>query len=269
MSSTADAVPQASVKVLAKAVAALNALAETDGLTPAELALRLDEPRSTVYRLLNSLEDLGFVQQGSRGSYQLGIQLFRLGNAVARRFGDERAAARPGMERLHEQTGQTVFLTVRRGFDAVCLERLDGQLVGVMILPVGGSVPLHGGANARALLAFEPPGFWQRFLDHGPLERFTDRTVTSPADVIEELEQIRRDGYAISDEDVIPHISSIGAPVFDHRRQIRASISLSGPRPAILGDDRERNIVMVLAAAAEASHGLGLGESDAQPASSR
>jgi len=246
------------VKVLSKAVAVLDVLARERELTPAELAERLDEPRSTLYRVIAALEEHDLVQPGGRrGSFQLGLRLFTLGSAVARRFDDVRAAALPAMERLHERTGQTVFLTVRRGFEALCVERLDGDLVGVMILPVGGTVPLHGGANARALLAFEPPELWEEYLDAGPLERFTPSTETTRSGLTGQLRKIRDDGYSISDQDVIPGIASIGAPVFDHEQRVRASISLSGPQVMVLGDHAEENVALVRDAAAAISRQLG------------
>ncbi|MBB4660451.1 IclR family transcriptional regulator [Conexibacter arvalis] len=253
-----DGQAQSSVKVLSKAVAVLDVLARERELTPAELAERLDEPRSTLYRVIAALEEHDLVQPGGRrGSFQLGLRLFTLGSAVARRFDDVRAAALPAMERLHERTGQTVFLTVRRGFEALCVERLDGDLVGVMILPVGGTVPLHGGANARALLAFEPPELWEEYLDAGPLERFTPSTETTRAGLTGQLRKIRDDGYSISDQDVIPGIASIGAPVFDHEQRVRASISLSGPQVMVLGDHADENVALVRDAAAAISRQLG------------
>lgn len=234
----------------------LERLATGDPQSPTELAAALGTPRPTIYRLLDSLCALGFVEEREDGTFQLGMRLFRLGNVVAERFADVRAAARPAMDELYEQTRQTIFLTVRRGWEAVCIERLDGELVGVMILPVGGSVPLHGGANARALLANEPY-LWDDYLDAGPLRGFTDATVTSRKGLIAQLHKIRRDGYAISDEDVIPYVASIGAPLFDHAGEVRASISLSGPRPAILGENRDESITRVVAAAQSASRALG------------
>jgi DNA-binding IclR family transcriptional regulator len=246
------------VKVLSKAAAALSVLARMGELTAAELADHINEPRTSVYRILQALEENGLVEPGTRrGSFELGLRLFTLGSAVARRFNDERTAALPAMERLHDQTLQTIFLTVRREFEAFCVERLDGQQVGVMILPVGGTVPLHSGANARALLAFEPETFWDAFLAHRPLERFTDKTPTTRAALVKELRLIRDEGYGISDEDVIPHVASIAAPIFDHARRIRASISMSGPRPAVLGDSAQKNIGLVRDAAAEISRRLG------------
>lgn len=247
-----------SVKVVSKAVSVLDALTRVPDATPAELAEQLGEPRGTVYRLLAALEEHDLVQAaGRRGAFQLGLRLFQLGSAVARRFNDERAAALPAMERLHEATRQTVFLTIRRDFEALCVERLDGQLVGVMILPVGGTVPLHGGANARALLAFEPPELWQAYVEHGPLEAFTSKTETTTDGLFAQLRRIRDKGFSISDEDVIPGIASIGAPIFGHDGEIRASISLSGPRPAILEEDSDRNIALVVETALAISRQLG------------
>src|SRR3954453_7949461 len=102
---------EGSVKVLSKATVALDALAPEGELTPAELAEKIGEPRTSVYRILQALEENGMVQPGTRrGAFQLGLHLFTLGSAVARRFNDERAAALPSMEHLHERTLQTIFL---------------------------------------------------------------------------------------------------------------------------------------------------------------
>ncbi|GAA4053831.1 IclR family transcriptional regulator [Actinomadura miaoliensis] len=211
------------MKVLTKAVAVLDALAEGGEMTPAQLSERLGEPRGTLYRVLAALEEHDLVQAGARrGGYQLGLHLFTLGNAVARRFGDERAAALPVMERLN-----------------------------------GGTIPLHGGANARALLAFEPEEFWRRYAEHAPLTAFTPETETSPDGLYRQLRETRDGGYSLSDQDVIPGIASIGAPVFDHENRIRASISLSGPRPAVLESCFEEDVRLVREAAAAISRQLG------------
>ena len=205
------------VNVLNKAVAILDALGSNREMSPAELATLLKEPRSTVYRLLHTLERQGLVEPGARPrTYQLGMRLFTLGSAVLKRFGDVRGAALPALEHLHEQTKQTVFLVVPRGYEAVCIERIDGEFVRVMILSVGGALPLHAGAGTRALLAFMDRDFWDQFIASGPLMRFTERTPTTRTELFAELEQVRSRGYAISDEDVIPGIASIGAPIFDH-----------------------------------------------------
>ena len=90
-----------------------------------------------------------------RGTYRLSLKLFDLGSTVLDRF-DERASALPVMQRLHDETGPTVFLCVRRGLEAVCIERIDGARVTLLELRLGGSLPLHLGAAPRRLLRSSP-----------------------------------------------------------------------------------------------------------------
>src|SRR5919202_6771798 len=108
----------APVAVLAKAVAVLDHVAAEGEVTPGRLAELTGEPRSSVYRLLSSLQDLGLVEPGRRrGTYVLGLKLFRLGSTIVSRF-DERQAALPVMERINEELGVTTFLCVRLGYEA-------------------------------------------------------------------------------------------------------------------------------------------------------
>src|SRR4051812_5687684 len=176
----------ASVAVLGKAMALIDGLAEVGAATPAQLAELTGEPRSTVYRLLSNLQGLELVEPGPRrGTFVLGLKLFRLGRTVVSRF-DERQAALPVMERIHDELGENIFLCVRRGYDAVCIERLDGTRVNMLALSLGGSLPLHAGGASRALLAFEPEAFWEEYLEHGLPEALTDRTPATRAALLEE-----------------------------------------------------------------------------------
>ena len=173
---------------------------------------------------------------------------------------DERQAALPVMERIHELTGETVFLCVRRGDEAVCIERIDGQRVQSLALRLGGSLPLHAGAAPRVLLAWEPRSEWEAFFErHSPLEQYTDRTPLTREQLFAELEQTVERGYAVSDEDVTPGISSLGAPVFDYTGRIRAAISIGGTRQLLLEDMHDESIRMLVDGACEVSAALGHG----------
>ena len=132
------------------------------------------------------------------------------------------------MKELHRATDQTVMLLVRRGQDAVCLERLDGRYVNLVIVEVGSTMPLHTGAAPRALLAFAPPDVVDAALD-GPLGAYTERTVTDAAGVRRTLAEVREAGYVVSDEDVVPGVASLGAPLRDHGGEVVAAISIAGP----------------------------------------
>jgi DNA-binding IclR family transcriptional regulator len=246
-----------SIQVLGKAALVLDRLADEHELGAARLAELIGEPRSTVYRLLANLQQLELVEPGARrGTYRLGLKLFRLGSAVVARF-DERQAAFPVMERIHDATGETVFLCIRRGYEAVCIERIDGRWVQSMALRLGGSLPLHVGAAPRALLAFEPREFWDSYLAQGPLTGLTPHTSTSRRQLVQALEDVRRTGYAVSDEDVVLGMAAVGAPILDYRGRTRAALSMSGPRPTILGENVEASRKLIQEGALEISRALG------------
>jgi DNA-binding IclR family transcriptional regulator len=245
-----------SVAVLAKAMALVDHVAEEGEVTPARLAELTGEPRSSVYRLLASLQELELVEPGRRrGTYMLGLKLFRLGRTVVSRF-DERQAALPVMQRIHDEVGETTFLCVRRGYDAVCIERIDGTRVNLLALSLGGSLPLHAGAASRALLAFEPPEFWDEYLEHVTPEALTDKTPAARAALLDELRATRERGYAVSDEDVTPGIAAVGAPIYDHTGGVRAALSFGGLRDHLFADI-ERAIELACDGAAEISRALG------------
>jgi len=245
------------IRALAKAVHLLEQLAEEREATPRKLASLLDEPRTTTYRLLRSLEALDLVEPGSQpGSYRLGWKLMRLGAAVVERL-DERQAALPVMERVHERVGETVFLLVRRGFDAVCIERLEGLRVQSLALRLGGSLPLHVGAGPRALLAWEPREVWEEYVREAPLTAVTGRTPASRTALFRELEETLCRGYAVSDEDVTPGIASLGAPIFDYTGRVRAALSIGGLKSFVLGGDRDAFVALLTQSAREISAALG------------
>jgi DNA-binding IclR family transcriptional regulator len=252
-----DQVRENPIRALAKAVHLLEQLADEREATPRRLAELLEEPRTTTYRLLRSLEALDLVEQGSQpGSYRLGWKLLRLGAAVVERL-DERQAALPVMERVHERVGETVFLLVRRGWDAVCIERLEGLRVQSLALRLGGSLPLHAGAGPRALLAWEPREVWEEYVSSGKLAQLTDRTPATRAALFRELAATREQGYALSDEDVTPGIASLGAPIFDYAGNVRAALSIGGLKSLVLGDERESFVELLVSGAREISNALG------------
>jgi DNA-binding IclR family transcriptional regulator len=246
------------IKVLAKAARLLEVLAEFPDSTPASLAQRLGEPRPTVYRLIQDLAVLGYLEEGPRpGTYRLGLELFRLGSLVGLRF-DVRERAAPVMNTIHAELEETVYLVVRRRHEAVCIDRIEGVHIRSMALQLGGALPLHLGAGPRVLLAFEPREYWDDYFAEAKLEPRTPLTPTTQAGIVALLEEARHLGYTISDEDVTVGITSVGAPIFDHSGQVHAAISVGGMRSAILGyGGAERAVELVTNGAAEISRRMG------------
>ncbi len=249
--------PEASVGVLAKAARVLDVLAGTREASTAELAETLGEPRSSVYRLLTALTELDLVEPGSqRGSFRLGLKLLRLGTAVVSRL-DVRIAALPVMERIHDDTDQTVYLCVRRDRDGVCIERIDGLRAPLMDLRLGGSLPIHEGAGPRSLLAFGPRSEWDDYIRGGSLYDSQTDSELDPKELVAALEEARRLGAVVNDKVFPPGFATIGAPIYDHRGQVFAALSISGIHDAILGDNRDRVCAMVMNGAHEISRALG------------
>jgi DNA-binding IclR family transcriptional regulator len=257
MSNKRDQGRENPIQVLGKAVAVLDAL-EADGeLTAAQIAEHLDEPRSSVYRLLASLQGVGFVDPGDRrGTFRLGMRLYRLGNSAVRQR-DLREAALPQMIDLRERTHNTVFLAIRSGYEALCIERVVGRWTISNVLMPGTTVPLHVGAVGKVLLAAEPEEFWQRYCDEADLVTFTPYTLSDRAALLPVLKEVRETSVAISDEDRLLGMAGVGAPVRDHDGRVCGAISFSGPKPVILEDHRAANVALIQGAANQISRSLG------------
>lgn len=224
----------------------------------ADIADAINEPRSSIYRLLSSLQTEGFVEAGSRrGQFRLGFKLLSLATAAVSRF-DERKFAMPVMERLHDLTGETVFLCVPRKDDAVCIERIEGMRVRSLALQLGGSLPLHAGAAPRAILAHLPEREWTAYLDrNSPLQKFTPSTPVDASELRAVLEETRKNGIAISDQDVTVGVGAIGVPITDYRGQVRGALSISGIRESVLGDSLPKWSDELIRGGREISEALG------------
>lgn len=242
---------------LGDAVVLLDALAAEGDSGPTRLSGVTGLRRRDVDAALERLLALDLVEREG-GSYRLGLRLFRLGAAVGRRL-EPRLAARPELERLHRATEETVYLCVRRGDDALCVDRIDGLWVQSMALRLGETLPLHLGAASRVLLAHEAAAFRRAYLARAPFEALTPNTLVTREAVAQELARVRERGYAVSDEDIRLGIASVGAPVRDHTGAVCAAISVGGLRPSILGN-RRATVGLVVGAAARVSAALGFEE---------
>lgn len=251
--------------LIVKAGALMEALAHERIATSARLTELIDEPASSVYRMLATLSDIGWVEQiGRRGAYRVGGRVLSLASELTRRL-DIRRAALPILREIHEATGETTFMCVRHGTRAVCIERIDGIRVNSRVLRLGRSLPLHVGAAPRALLAFEDRVAWDEYAS-AALNEDLLHDMGSRSKLYAELEEIRVLGFALSDNTVTPGIAAIGAPIFDHRGEVIASLSVSGLRDGVLSHPSHGRSVtdLVLWGAAELSRYLGFG-ADARP----
>jgi DNA-binding IclR family transcriptional regulator len=246
------------LELITKVSAVLSTLQSRGDTTAADLAAALQEPLSSIYRLLQSLTATGWVDRGpKRGTFRLGLALMTIGGLIEDQL-DIREASLPSLRSLVAEIGVTSFLCVRRGARAVCLERLEGFAVQSIAMQLGGSLPLYAGAAPRALLAFLPPAEQDAVLDDTTERMRNDPPLPALARVKADLAVIKSTGYSISDGDVTPGIAALGAPVFNHRGEVDGALSISGLRGQVLGPSvLEDNVARLRKAAADASAALG------------
>jgi DNA-binding IclR family transcriptional regulator len=244
------------MEILSKADAVMRELEGHGELSVAKLAASVGEPVSSTYRLITNLAAIGWVETGSkRGLYRLGVYAMSVGGRLEDRI-SVRDAALPFLKSLLEETSATSFLCVRRSSRAVCIERLEGRDVRSLALALGDSFPLYRGAAPLALLAFLPRSEREAVLDGFENQRKTDASVPTRSAIERSINTIRDNGYSMSDGDVTPGIASIGAPVYNHRGELEAAISISGLRAAVI-ETPVPTVRLVLEAAADVSRSLG------------
>jgi DNA-binding IclR family transcriptional regulator len=196
-------------------------------LSADEICELIDAPRSTTYRYIRTLRDKGFLEKSTTGGFRLGPRLLQLGR-IARSRLDISDIALPVMEDIARQSRETVLLTRLFGSNAVCVERIEGPQTVRISFDLGQVQPLHAGASSKILLAFVDEERWDEHL-RLPLERFTEYTTTDPDALKEDLRQIRRQGYCVSDSEVDIGARAVAVPIRNRRGRIVAALSVTGP----------------------------------------
>lgn len=200
----------------------------TEPLGVAEIAGELDVDKSTAYRLLQTLQARQYVRQVETGQYRLGSKCIQLGSQALKTI-DVRAQARPFLEELADQTGQTVHLATMVGDRAVYVGRVQGRSVITISTEVGMEAPGHCSASGKALFAYLPDKRLEEIFNERKLHQYTAKTITDLAALKKHLRQVIEQGYAIDDEERYPGVRCVAAPVFNHQGQVVASLSVSSP----------------------------------------
>jgi DNA-binding IclR family transcriptional regulator len=193
-------------------------------LTLSEIARRTGLPLTTTHRLLAELCAEGALERDAEGTYRIGLRLWEIAS-LAPRGVPLREAALPFLEDLYEVTHENAQLGVREGREVLYIERITGRRAIRVLTRVGGRFPLHASAIGLVLLAHAPQDV-QREVLAGPLQRFTDHTITDPSRLERILAQVRRDGVAISDRQVTDDAMSVAAPVTDQSGEVVAALSV-------------------------------------------
>lgn len=245
------------IDAVARALLVLEALGESPGLGASALSSKLGLTKSIVFRLLQTLEEAGYVQRDEeRAVYQLGYRVALLGEKVGRE-GALLQVARPIMDMLRDETGENVNLVVREGTATVVIATREGLHSIRLFAQTGRRGPLHAGGASMVLLAYAEPSIRDRVLE-GPLEQFSPHTMTDPHRLRAALKLIQSNGYNVALNDLDDGAFSIAAPVRNAAGEIIAGISLAGASVRLDEVRRASYIEKVLAAGAEISRRLTL-----------
>lgn len=206
-----------------RAVLILSRLAAAPGSGIRELSEALAVPRSTVYRILNSLEAGGLVVVDQSARYRLGGGLLRLARTVPV-DDDLVAVAKAPMDALAAATGSTVKLSVIDGEEAMVVAVAVGSQAYGVTTRVGRRFPLHAGAASKVLLAHAGRDVIDRILSR-PLEAYTEETLCDPQVLRAQMETVRSDRVATDRGEYVRGVHAIAVPVFGPEGRCVAALS--------------------------------------------
>jgi IclR family acetate operon transcriptional repressor len=222
-------VPYPGTQTVLRAIALLKSFTDARpewGLTA--LARESSLNKTTVYRLLTALESEGMVVRLPKTDvYRLGPTVIVLGS-VALRSNDLRSASRAELERLAQLTRETATLEVLSDGEVLVLDEVAGSHLLSVSSAIGTTWAVHATSTGKTLLAYLPEADVETMLQ-SPLTRFTDKTLTTPAELRRALEGVRGQGFAVAIEELEEGFVDLSAPVRNHDGRVVAAVSLSGP----------------------------------------
>ena len=213
-------------------------------------------PKTTAFRMLKSLEEMEFLEKGTDAKYRLGILFLKFGHLVSMRL-DVRKIAYPIMNELHNDVKEAINLIVRDGNEAMYIEKVDTQQKVRLYTAIGRKSPLYAGACSRAILSFLPDAEIKEYLKSIELESFAMGTITDKEKLYETIVQVKDLGYTISHSELENHTSAIAAPIFDHKGEVIAAMSIAGLASNYQGENVEIFVEKLKQATAEISKQLG------------
>lgn len=223
--------------------ASLKSLAAATGLHP-----------STAHRILNVMVQNGFADRADPGSYRLGMRFLELGNIVRSRL-SVRDIALPHMRELAAATGETVNLSIRQGDEIIYVERTaENRSMMRVVQVIGARAPLHITAAGKLYLAGDEAESVKAYAERTGLKAYTPHSLKSLAALNRELTEVRKQGYALDQEEAEIGVRCIAAAVWDDAGQLVAGLSVSAPAER---QKPEAWTPLIQDTAARISHSLG------------
>jgi IclR family KDG regulon transcriptional repressor len=188
----------------------------------------MQSSKSTIFRYFASLVELGYLKQETeRGSYFPTPKIVLLGRNIIADL-EVRSISSPFIEKLMIETKETVHLSILEGTNIIYVAKASGPQPAQMVSKIGGSAAVHSTASGKVLLAFLPKLELAKVIDKIDFSPKTNNTITDKSTFLNHLQEVRRKGYALDEEENEMGIRCLAAPIHNDRGEVIASISVSG-----------------------------------------
>lgn len=245
---------ESAIRSVQRAIDVLNCFSwERKELGLVEIAALVDLPKSTTFRLVQTLTKNGFLKRDAcTGRYLLGTKLYYFGNIVKDSM-ELRRLAGPVMVEIRDETRETVNLYVLEGTRRVCIEQAESPLGLRRQARIGELFPLWAGASGKLLLAYMDPGGQEKVIR----EALAVSSNLNPDELLRQLPEIRELQYSVSHGEREQGASSVAAPIFNSGGKVEAALAVSGVSARFGRDEVERFISVVRKGAGKISADLG------------
>lgn len=219
------------VRAVERALDIMLCFTEEGELSLTEIAAKVGLHKSTVHRLLASLEGKGFILRSpSTEKYRLGFRLWELAANLSQ-SDDPEVVLLPEMEHLRDELGETVSLYVRDGLERVRIQAVQSSQAIRRVAPVGARLPLYVGASSKVLVAFAEASVQRQVLEPENWPAGLDRELFA-----QQLAEVRSSGYAISIEEREVGAAAVAVPIFNRSQKLAAALAVSGPSNRLTAD---------------------------------
>lgn len=235
MNSYQTKINDAEIKSVAKALSIIDYLNKNDQSTLQSISEDIEIPKSTALGILKTLEQFGYISKLEDKTYELGIYLFELGNNVRKKINLD-VIAKPYLEKLAEETGETVNLAILDNDEVLLLDKYKPDYGFQIGAQIGTRLKPHCIAVGKVLLSHLSNKSLNELIEKNGLPAKTANTITDKNTLKEHLKVVKKEGYAEDNGELMENMKCIAAPIYNHHGENIAAISISSLDSKLKGE---------------------------------
>ncbi len=246
------------IKSIVKVFRLVALLVTQDEFQLVALCRLLKFPKTTVHRMLLTLESLEYVEQNPASlGYMATVKILELGGKVVQNL-EFIEIAKPLMIKLSEETGENINLGILDGIDVMCIYKVESKQYLKLSQSIGSRAKAYHTSMGKAVLAYLSEEERARLFSEHTIGPGTSKSLKTLSAIEEDLQRVRELGYAVDKEEYIMGVHCVGAPIFSYNRKVVAGLSIAGPASRMNEETIESLTKLVTEAAAFISNRLGV-----------